>query len=194
MKIYTRPTREGLWHPVTKDGTVMWPVEVEIIPARDPETGEKTRKRIISTYTFGTEERRDQRACTRRAHPSRSPCCSRVGRLRRGPATALAGVHTREPREAAQCLRDTLLRHLEERGSVAPGAPRGSERGSYQRVARDVGDGGDAVGERQPLRYDREKVRHEAAPRTPAARTVCERGAAVAADGALSAAAHARAS
>ena len=59
MKLHARPTKEGLWHPVAKDGTVMWPVEVEIIPVRDPETGEKTRKRIISTYTFGTEERRD---------------------------------------------------------------------------------------------------------------------------------------
>ena len=59
MKLHARPTKEGLWHPVAKDGTVMWPVEVEIVHAHDPETGEKTRRRIISTYTFGTEERRD---------------------------------------------------------------------------------------------------------------------------------------
>ncbi len=94
MKIYTSPTREGLWHPVTKDGTVMWPVEVEIIPARDPETGEKTRKRITPTL----EDVPDG---------VRVWCCPRGGRetweviVRRGeplagPRRALAGA--RAPR------------------------------------------------------------------------------------------------
>jgi len=56
-KLYKKPTREGLWHPVVK-GVVQWPVEVNIYPVVDVETGEPTRRRIISTYTFGTEERR----------------------------------------------------------------------------------------------------------------------------------------
>ena len=58
MRTQARPTKEGLWHPVAPDGTVMWPVEVNIIAVRDPETCEPTRKRIVETYTFGTEERR----------------------------------------------------------------------------------------------------------------------------------------
>lgn len=57
-KLYKKPTREGLWHPVVK-GVVQWPVHIEILPVYDPETGAKTRKRIVSAYTFGTEERRD---------------------------------------------------------------------------------------------------------------------------------------
>lgn len=130
------------------------------------------------------------RACRSSTSTSAAVLAWSRWRLLRGLPPTLSGVDTGEPGEAPQRLRDALLRHLEQRGGVAPGAARGSERGSYQRVARDVGDGGDAVRER-PLRHDREKVCHKEAPRTPTALTVGERGAAVAADGALCAAAHA---
>lgn len=55
-KLYKKPTREGLWHPVVK-GVVQWPVEVDIHVVKDDD-GEPTGERIVSAYTFGTEERR----------------------------------------------------------------------------------------------------------------------------------------
>lgn len=56
MKLHKKPTLEGLWHPVVK-GHVRWPVEVTIHVVKDDD-GKPTGERIISAYTFGTEERR----------------------------------------------------------------------------------------------------------------------------------------
>lgn len=57
MKLHKRPTRNGLWHPVV-NGNVQWPVEVDIHVVKDDD-GKPTGQRIISAYTFGTEERRE---------------------------------------------------------------------------------------------------------------------------------------
>lgn len=56
MRLYKQPTKAGLWHPVTK-GSVGWPVEVDIHVVKDDD-GKPTGERVISAYTFGTEERR----------------------------------------------------------------------------------------------------------------------------------------
>lgn len=55
MRLYKKPTKDGLWHPV-QAGDVMWPVEVNIYAVTD-DNGAKTGRKVISTYTFGTEER-----------------------------------------------------------------------------------------------------------------------------------------
>lgn len=48
-KLYPRPTRDGLWHPVDAKGRAGWPVHVDIL--RDGEG-----KRHVSIGNFNTEE------------------------------------------------------------------------------------------------------------------------------------------
>lgn len=57
-KLHKRPTRSGLWHPVS-NGVAGWPLDVDInVFTESDENGVERKVRVVSVYQHGSEERR----------------------------------------------------------------------------------------------------------------------------------------